>query len=75
MYGYSSTFSEVSSWQFKKTEESDTYYLADREVDLAKILSAPLPKPAPEVTFQAHWLAVNGVQPAIPQNPALGNDK
>ena len=46
------------------------YYLEDEEVDFEKLVNAPLPKVPREVTFTLHWLAIEGVQPTIPQNPA-----
>ncbi|KAK9446614.1 uncharacterized protein V1518DRAFT_141568 [Limtongia smithiae] len=46
------------------------YYIDDDEVDFEKIINMQLPKVPREVSFTAHWLAVDGVQPAIPQNPA-----
>ncbi|CCH57949.1 hypothetical protein TBLA_0A01500 [Henningerozyma blattae CBS 6284] len=48
------------------------YFISgDEEADLEKLLQQPLP-PIPRLpTFSAHWLAVEGVQPAIPQNPRL----
>ncbi|KAK9469453.1 hypothetical protein V1512DRAFT_256302 [Lipomyces arxii] len=45
------------------------YYIDDDEVDFEKIINMPLPKVPREVSFTAHWLAIEGVQPAIPQNP------
>lgn len=45
------------------------YYLQDEEIDLAKVLATPLPPVPREVSYTAHWLAIEGVQPAIPQNP------
>lgn len=33
------------------------------------MLSAAPPKLPLEVTLRAHWLAVDGVQPTIPENP------
>lgn len=45
------------------------YYVDDEEVEFEKIINAPLPKVPREVTYTAHWLAIEGVQPAIPQNP------
>lgn len=45
------------------------YYIEDEEVEFEKIVNAPLPKVPRDVTYTAHWLAVEGVQPAIPQNP------
>eukprot|EP00288_Rhodomonas_lens_P008620 CAMPEP_0177727832 /NCGR_PEP_ID=MMETSP0484_2-20121128/20537_1 /TAXON_ID=354590 /ORGANISM="Rhodomonas lens, Strain RHODO" /LENGTH=377 /DNA_ID=CAMNT_0019240523 /DNA_START=61 /DNA_END=1191 /DNA_ORIENTATION=- len=43
--------------------------MEDRELEFDDILSAPLPKAPLEVTFRAHWLAIEGVQPLIPENP------
>jgi transcription initiation factor TFIID subunit 6 len=45
------------------------YYVEDEEVDFEKLINAPLPKVPREMSFTAHWLAVEGVQPSIPQNP------
>lgn len=45
------------------------YYIDDEEVDFEKLINQPLPKVPRSTTFTAHWLAIEGVQPAIPQNP------
>ena len=45
------------------------FYIEDEEVDFEKLINAPLPKVPREIIFSAHWLAVEGVQPSIPQNP------
>lgn len=45
------------------------YYVEDEEVDFEKLINAPLPKLPRHTTFTAHWLAIEGVQPTIPQNP------
>ncbi|KAI0225268.1 histone H4-like TAF Taf6, SAGA complex subunit [Massospora cicadina] len=47
----------------------ELYYLTDREIDFDTLLASPLPPVPPEISFTAHWLAIDGVQPAIPQNP------
>lgn len=46
------------------------YFVEDEEVDFDRVLredKIPLPKPA---SWTAHWLAVEGVQPLIPENPS-----
>ncbi|RMZ83984.1 hypothetical protein DV737_g1279, partial [Chaetothyriales sp. CBS 132003] len=45
------------------------FYVEDEEMDFEKLINAPLPKVPREISFTAHWLAVEGVQPSIPQNP------
>lgn len=46
----------------------EIYYPDDPEIDLIDIISSPLPKLPCEVTIRTHWLAVEGVQPSIPEN-------
>ena len=47
----------------------DLFYTEDREVDLVDVINSPLPKLPLEASLKAHWLAVNGVQPSVPENP------
>ena len=52
------------------------YHVVDDEIDFATYLKQPLPPGLANsagVTWKAHWLAVEGVQPAIPENPAPGS--
>ncbi|OCK80596.1 DUF1546-domain-containing protein [Lepidopterella palustris CBS 459.81] len=51
------------------------YYVEDEEVDFEKLINSPLPKVPREITFTAHWLAVEGVQPSIPQNPTSSDSR
>ncbi|WBW75462.1 SAGA complex/transcription factor TFIID complex histone H4-like subunit Taf6 [Schizosaccharomyces osmophilus] len=49
--------------------QNSLYYLDDEEIDFEKIINYPLPKVPRNISYTAHWLAIEGVQPAIPQNP------
>ncbi|KAI9782787.1 MAG: hypothetical protein M1816_001697 [Peltula sp. TS41687] len=68
LYGYESTrplrFGEASIGPGQPL-----FYVEDEEMDFEKLINAPLPKVPREISFTAHWLAVEGVQPSIPQNP------
>ncbi|KAH0552951.1 hypothetical protein GP486_006850 [Trichoglossum hirsutum] len=69
LYGYESTrplrFGEASLGPGQPL-----FYVEDEEVDFEKLINAPLPKVPREISFTAHWLSVEGVQPSIPQNPS-----
>ncbi|CCE82997.1 Piso0_002770 [Millerozyma farinosa CBS 7064] len=69
LYGYDNT----QQLNFKETlvgaGGQTLYYIDDKEMDLEKLINQPLPTVPRQTTFTAHWLAVEGVQPMIPQNP------
>jgi hypothetical protein len=43
--------------------------LDDQDVDLEELIHKPLPSIPHDVSFTVHWLAIEGVQPRIIQNP------
>lgn len=45
------------------------YYLDESELEFEKLINQELPKVPRQATYTAHWLAIEGVQPTIPQNP------
>jgi len=51
---------------FESSSSSNIY----RELDFNEIMNAPLPPCPLDTTITTHWLAVEGVQPAIRQNPS-----
>jgi len=65
LYGFSSK----ESLQFVHASK-DLYYIEDRELEFKEVLEASLPKCPRDTTLAAHWLAIEGVQPEIPQNPS-----
>lgn len=86
MYGYASRdplrFARVAG-------QKDLFYVEDTEIDLNEFIQSTfitnsstqnpplykLPKVPKQTSFSIHWLAVEGIQPRIPQNPnfTIGN--
>ncbi|EIW72312.1 hypothetical protein TREMEDRAFT_70674 [Tremella mesenterica DSM 1558] len=67
------TFAQVQIPTVSGNSTHTIYYAPDDEIDFATYLKQPLPPglaSSAGVKWKAHWLAVEGVQPAIPENPA-----
>mgnify|MGYP003645857198 CR=1 FL=1 len=57
---------------FESASGSDgLFFFDDAEIPLSDIIGGPLPPCPREPSLVAHWLAVEGVQPAVRQNPTL----
>lgn len=69
LYGYDST-RPLKYGEASLGPGQPLFYIEDEEVDFEKLINAPLPKVPRDMTFTGHWLAIEGVQPAIPQNPS-----
>ncbi len=59
----------ISPSQFKPIPHQSLFYLHDEEIDLEQLLRLQAPKLPPPISWHAHWLAVEGQQPMIPENP------
>ncbi|PRQ32057.1 hypothetical protein RchiOBHm_Chr5g0042161 [Rosa chinensis] len=46
----------------------DLFCIDDKDVEFKDVIEAPLPKAPFDVSVTAHWLAIEGFQPAIPEN-------
>lgn len=68
LWGFTSS---ASLEPFKKTvtPSGTVYHVEDEEVDLTKVLKTELPTVPRDISFTAHWLAIEGVQPLIKENP------
>ncbi|GMM35383.1 TATA-binding protein-associated factor [Saccharomycopsis crataegensis] len=80
LYGYGNNISNGNGkpLSFKQAlvgPGQTLYYLDENQMDFEKLINTPLPKIPRLVTFTAHWLAIEGVQPNIPQNPSLNEIK
>ena len=45
------------------------YYIDEHEIEFEKLINQELPRVPRQASFTAHWLAIEGVQPMILQNP------
>ncbi|KXS15106.1 DUF1546-domain-containing protein [Gonapodya prolifera JEL478] len=50
------------------------FHTNDEEINLDDLINAPLPTVPLDISITGHWLAIEGVQPAIPQNPTPHRD-
>ncbi|KAI2634008.1 DUF1546-domain-containing protein [Xylaria nigripes] len=66
LYGYDSTkmlrYGEASMGQ-------SFFYVEDEEADFERVINGALPKVPRDANYTSHWLAIEGVQPTVPQNP------
>ncbi|KLU85015.1 transcription initiation factor TFIID subunit 6 [Magnaporthiopsis poae ATCC 64411] len=74
LYGYDST-RPLRYGEASLGPGQPLFYIDDEEVDFEKLINAPLPKVPRDMSFTAHWLAVEGVQPSIPQNPTSAESR
>ncbi|KAK9209804.1 hypothetical protein WN944_002172 [Citrus x changshan-huyou] len=62
-------FASGDSLRFKRASGlKDLYYIDDKDVELRNVIETPLPKAPLDTSVAVHWLAIEGVQPAIPEN-------
>lgn len=66
-YGFTSK--DFLPFRFASGGGRDLQFSDNNELDLSTILQAQPPKVPQEVSLKAHWLCVDGIQPAIPENP------
>ena len=67
LYGF--TPNNFLPFRFASGGGREVYFQDEPEVDLEDLLSQPLPKIPCPITLKSHWLAIDGTQPNIPENP------
>ncbi|KAH9620319.1 hypothetical protein KSS87_021716 [Heliosperma pusillum] len=66
IYGFASN----DPLRFKRAAgHHDLFYVNDCDLELKNITEAPLPRAPLDTSVLVHWLAIEGVQPSIPENP------
>jgi len=47
----------------------ELHFFDEKEADIQTLVATQIPKVPLEVTLRSHWLAIEGIQPAVPENP------
>lgn len=47
----------------------ELFFVEEKELELADVISSQLPKLPLDVSIKAHWLSIEGIQPTVPENP------
>jgi transcription initiation factor TFIID subunit 6 len=71
LYGYD----PMEQLIFRAVPNSDIFYVPGDEVNLTDVLQEPLPKAPLPPALTCHALAIEGVQPAIPENPVIHTER
>ncbi|CAK7324568.1 unnamed protein product [Dovyalis caffra] len=74
IYGFGSGGGDKVPLRFKRAAAAghkDLYYIDDKDVNFKHVIEAPLPNAPLDASLTSHWLAIEGVQPAIPENPPI----
>ncbi|TDH73197.1 uncharacterized protein CCR75_003078 [Bremia lactucae] len=61
--------------KYKPCKDNETLYFAEEEeLALSELLNAPLGQIPLQPVLNIHWLAVDGIQPLIPENESVEDD-
>ncbi|KAK4319983.1 hypothetical protein Pmani_009125 [Petrolisthes manimaculis] len=67
LYGLQSI--EHIPFRFASGGGRELHFLEDKELEINEMLNSQTPRLPLQMTIKPHWLAIDGVQPTIPENP------
>ncbi|GLT59504.1 hypothetical protein SLA2020_323180 [Shorea laevis] len=58
--------------RFKRAAgHKDLFYIDNKDIEFKDVIDAPFPKAPLDTSITAHWLAIEGIQPLIPENASV----